>query len=81
MAYNKGKKLVFCEKCKKKRYCTSRILLPARDYKKWTCSKGHEWDIRIGPLGQIISIEMDRLIQSIKENFFRNDTFYKYLRR
>ena len=78
---NKGKKLKLCPICNRKRYCFGRVLLPAREWKKWTCSKGHNWDVKIGSIAQIIAIEIERISPKLMNLFERDDLFYRNLKK
>lgn len=74
----KGKKLIYCKKCKRKRYC-SKICIPNYNY-QWTCSQGHTW-IEIGiTLNRINLIMEETLLPKMMELFNRDDTFYKELK-
>jgi len=41
---NKGLRLLYCKKCKRKRYC-NRVSIPNYNF-RYTCSKGHSWIIK-----------------------------------
>lgn len=78
---NKGLKLILCPTCKRKRFCSYRYLLPAREWTEWTCSKKHKWTVQVGKLSQIIAIELENVLPKLKDLFNRDDTFYTHLRK
>lgn len=78
MTHNKGKKLRFCEECKRKRFCYIESLGNARY--RHTCSKNHIWVPLPSRTDEVIAIEIERLLPKIKDLFERDDIFYKHLK-
>lgn len=76
----KGSKLLNCNECKRRRFCT-RISLPGY-YFKWTCSKGHSWVIKGITSERINAVMKDIFSKNKLQGLFeRDDAFFKELRR
>lgn len=74
---NKGKRLVLCKKCKRKRFCT-RVPIPGHNF-RYTCNYGHSWEIEGVTVERIVSVMEEVLIPKLKGLFDRDDIFYKRL--
>lgn len=72
---NKGKRLVFCKKCNRKRFCT-RIPIPGFNF-RYTCSKGHSWEIEGVTAERVVAAMEEHLLPNIKNLFEREDTFFR----
>jgi superoxide dismutase len=74
---NKGKILVFCKECNKKRFCTKERI-PNINF-KYTCSRNHSWIIKGVTPERINAAISDIILPSIKEAFNRDNKFFEYL--
>jgi hypothetical protein len=76
-------KVYLCKECNKRRhvYHIASFTKDGKHYKKYRCSKGHIWDNWVGPIGEIINIEIERILPKIKDLFERDDTFFAKLKR
>ena len=74
---NKGKRLIFCKECNRKRFCIKEIW---NSKFRYTCSKGHIW-IDNSKTSQIIILEIEQLIPKLKDLFNRDDIFFSKLKR
>jgi hypothetical protein len=82
MSHNKGKRYFFCKECDRKRYVIS-IDIGMRnghDLEERTCSKGHKWEVVVGPNTRIIKEEINRILPKLKELFERDDSFFANLK-
>lgn len=82
MTHNKGKKYWHCPHCGRKRYiaCIGIIRHDGYDWGVRECSKKHKWEVKVGPLQEIVKIELDRIIPRIKDLFNRDDTFLRNIK-
>lgn len=74
---NKGKKLIFCKECNRKRYCIKEIY---NSKFRFTCPKGH---IRVdnSKVGQIVALEIERISSKLSSLFERDDIFFGALKK
>lgn len=76
---NKGKRLIHCKECKRRRYCL-RVSIPNHNF-RWTCSKGHTWIIKGVTLDRINSVMEVIFLSRVKNLFERDDTFFREMKR
>ena len=74
---NKGKRLVFCKECNRRRFCIKEIY---NSKFRYTCSKGHIW-IDNSKCSQIIAIEIERISPKLMNLFERDDLFHRNLKK
>lgn len=76
---NKGLRLLFCKKCNRKRFC-KRIPIPNYNF-RYTCSKGHSWEIEGITVERISAMWADIALPKIKDLFERQNAFYEAIRK
>lgn len=76
---NKGLKLLFCNTCNTKRFCT-RAPLPGYHI-QWTCSKGHQWSYPGFTLERINAAVKDIFGKNSLDSAFRDSPFYAVLNK
>jgi len=79
---NKGKKLVVCEECGKKRFCTRKgTTLEGKHYTVITCSKGHTWQFRTLNIELANQVLQAIYLPAVREMMNSNSVLYTRLMR
>lgn len=80
MMSNKGKILLNCKECNRKRFCTKESRTGF--WFEYKCSKGHIWKLKsITAAGVATMMEQVFTPEKMKSLFERDDTFYRTLKR
>lgn len=74
---NKGKRLVFCKECNRRRFCVKEII---NSRFRYTCSKNHVW-VDNSKFSQIIAIGIEQLKPKLNSLFECDDTFFRALKK